>query len=849
MDDLQTSSVVPENDLPEAGASTASAGLVPADDLPSIPGATQEKPDHVPEFGEDFGESLSAGIKGFGRAITGGQSDKLAQQEPIYPWQLPAEKKEDIIAQEKNSPIASGVGELAGSAALLAGTEGLLEPSLGINAAIKGLPALGKIGANAAKFAIESGLLQGSSEVGKYMLGEGDPEAPVASALAHMGSAALLGGLTGGIFGTAGAGLARIGESKVGQKMGKLAQDFGSELRFIRENPEPVETMRDEINNFHNSTLQGGEHAWDLKDSAIKKLVPEMGQPIVEQNQQISKQLQDQIDTMVKNPDSYPPSATKKFQSDFNKWMEVSTDPSATSHDVFNATQDLKRKMQFYSKYGRDIHPLSDLGATVDDARNISTALKNSLENTNVWGDAAKLQKGINSAYSELTRTKGPLSSFSGKFMTNNGESVVADPQKINTFLNQLGTNKVGVKTDVLNNYMGAMNKYRDAITDLHGSLGLESPFEPATMNITEKALGKVTNGAKLAKLFTRTAPDYVGKLVAEGGGGLTGGLGGFLAGREIAPLLSDSIGRPISNAGANALIKVIESQSYRSAAEALSHADNVQRGANKISSSLEALFKSGGQKVYDSNISEKDRDKLKKYIDKGGEIQKIQNQLDANRSKPGSGPQGFAEGGIVNNPSPIDADVHDQEGGLGSVYPAHNMLMQAAKYRISNYLNSMKPQENPNALPFDEKPDQTMQHKSYDKAIDTAIQPLGILNKVKHGVLTQEDMKHFGSMYPELHDHLSKEITKKILDNKMNGEKPSYNTRQGLSMFLGAPMDSTFQPQNIQAAQNVFAQQKAANQATGAQKTKKNTSKMDDISKQHQTSSQASESRQLAKG
>lgn len=179
--------------------------------------------------------------------------------------------------------------------------------------------------------------------------------------------------------------------------------------------------------------------------------------------------------------------------------------------------------------------------------------------------------------------------------------------------------------------------------------------------------------------------------------------------------------------------------------------------------------------------------------------------------------------------------------------FPEQSMLMGAAKSRISNYLNSLKPQKNMgSALPYDHAPDQKAQEKKYSRAIQIAASPLHILNKVKDGSLTPDELGHFHQLYPEMYNQLSRKMTEKITEQQVKGERPNYHTRQGLSMFLGSPLDSSFTPASIMAAQNVFAQKKQGSQPTEPSPTKKGTSKLGDIPKQFQTPSQASEARQV---
>ena len=138
-----------------------------------------------------------------------------------------------------------------------------------------------------------------------------------------------------------------------------------------------------------------------------------------------------------------------------------------------------------------------------------------------------------------------------------------------------------------------------------------------------------------------------------------------------------------------------------------------------------------------------------------------------------------------------------------------------------------------------------SLKKKNYDRAVDIAAQPLGILNHIKNGSITVQDLKHFTQMYPELHTHLAKEMTKRITENQMADEKPEYKTRQGLSAFLGAPVDSTFTPQNMMAVQAIFANQNAQKQQAAQQsvKTKKGTSKLNEVAKDYKTADQAAQS------
>lgn len=241
-----------------------------------------------------------------------------------------------------------------------------------------------------------------------------------------------------------------------------------------------------------------------------------------------------------------------------------------------------------------------------------------------------------------------------------------------------------------------------------------------------------------------------------------------------------------------------------------------VSRGTKAIDRSVKSLF--NGSKHDLDSVSEKELEDLKEYVDNGGAIQEA---------------QAFAQVGKVEDP-------------LSTLLPDHSFQLNAAKSRVSGYLNSQKPQEAPR-LPFDAKPSMKADDKHYKESLELAARPLKIVDNIREGNITPKDLKNFVGMYPELHDHLSKKMTEEITKYQLEGKRPSYRVRQGMSLFMGSPLDSTFTPQNIIAVQGVFAQKAAQQQAASpvSGKNKKDTATLSKASSQYQTDGQAAEARQ----
>ena len=414
---------------------------------------------------------------------------------------------------------------------------------------------------------------------------------------------------------------------------------------------------------------------------------------------------------------------------------------------------------------------------------------------------------------------------------------------------------------------------------------------------MSDATIGGIKLGEKIGNAFTANVYGHgLGLLGAERGyeeNGFFGALYGGIKGELLGSALGFGITKFNSKAFIPMLSKILSSNSFEKVTELLNKAPIIAEGVSKIEDGVGNLFKIGTQQGVNANATEKERQKLHQFISKGTLNQQIQNQLHTST-------QGFSDGGMVftspnrpNTPSnhvnapanpanmknapninnvtgineimslspqsnsttdeniskpvqeAMNKPVLEGTDAIATHYPELGMMLGAAKTRVNNYLNSQRPVSNAPKLAFDSEPMQVEQKRTYDKALNIAIQPLSVLNHIKEGTLLPEHIKHLNGLYPELKDHLDKKITEKITEAQMKGEKPSYQTIKGLSMFLGTPLEGSLTPANIQAAQGVYAAQ-AQQQQTQIEQTKpkKNTSKLSKVSDEYRTADQAAQAR-----
>ncbi len=255
-------------------------------------------------------------------------------------------------------------------------------------------------------------------------------------------------------------------------------------------------------------------------------------------------------------------------------------------------------------------------------------------------------------------------------------------------------------------------------------------------------------------------------------------------------------------------ILNAMQTGKFNNIVGALNHQAAVAKGVNAINTGVESLFAKVPQQIYNSYVTDQNRDALKDYISNGGITQNIQQQIYKDNATTAV-PQ-FAEGGLVKEmptPKPSDvAPILDAHPGVADHFPTQNVILNSARGRISNYLSSLQPQKTPQKLAFDDIPKDKQAERNYDKAIDIALNPLSVLQHVKAGTIEPQQIKHLNAMYPEVVTQVQKKLTERITEAQLKNEKPAYQTRLGMSMMLGTPLDSSMTPANIQAIQIGFA-------------------------------------------
>jgi hypothetical protein len=358
-------------------------------------------------------------------------------------------------------------------------------------------------------------------------------------------------------------------------------------------------------------------------------------------------------------------------------------------------------------------------------------------------------------------------------------------------------------------------------VTQSERVLGPEGTYDPFTGEIKNavpqpapeeiQPLGD-THGGRLADLLIKTADKYSGHALAGGIGATVGHtlgipyggtIGTLIGERALGPMLESvlpAITRPI-------LEKLASGDALRAATN---YGYNVVKGQRLADNAVQSVF-SAGTKVLPDHLQSNPDSRAK---------------LETALSKLQQDPELLA----------------NVSGQLGHYMPQHAVAAGAIASNAVQFLNSIRPQNSPQAMLDNPKPVSRAVQAQYNRALDIANQPLTVLEAVKNNTLTSHDMIALRKLYPALYTGLQHKIMEQMVSHVAQGGKIPYKARLGLSLFLGQHLDSTMSPQAIMAAQPAPPQPPPP-QPKGQKLTQGAAGKMLKGAKSSQTPLQASES------
>jgi hypothetical protein len=784
--DLNTADLVPDEAPPSGGPAPAGGQAVPSNISQIDPSNLQTEEQYNQEKYGTTGQTILGGIEQVGQGALGPVIPALEEASGLTTGEAIRGRQEALGAA---APVLQGVG-LVGSALIPgAGELGLAGAAGRVGEAAAGLlpeaaGTLAKIAATGVKTGAEMAALQTSDELTKLVTG--DPNQSVQSAAINIGLSGVIGGAGGAVLGSV-SPLWNKAMNKLGVE--KLATDFMGETKFLNENPDLVNGASQEINDriaAADQLIKGGLKG-DLIDKLTQGITPE----------QLSDHV-DEINELVKNaPKALTSDPT--FQNEFEKWQKAVTpeiDPitlrpvsAPAANDVFRATENLKRQLQEWGQYNKALVPLAERPFR-NAAQSIATGLKESLENTSTWGAAGETQAAYNKAVAPLFDIQ---KEFLGKFAAKEGGERVADPTKINTYLNQADKSKAGLKSNYVKNYLDQTQKVADALNTHYMENGLAQPFEDKLnpTPILDHSLNVAPSpGVNLARWAKNKGASAMAGAAGEAGAGVVGGGLGALIGHPLAGAwMGEKVLSPIFSAFAKPFAEnAVNSEAAKSTVD---YIGNVVKGQKQLSSATGNFFKFGSEVIGKDLIPDQEsRDKLEKSLEH------------------------------ASNPS----NLMNVAGNVGHYMPNHQTAAAGLATSASEYFAALKPKE-PQGEPLDVpiKP-RAGAMANYNRQLDIAQQPLMVLKHARDGMILPQDLATLNMVYPNLKNQMVSQLGQEMIKAKSEGVEIPYRTRIGMSQLMGIPVDGTMTLQSAQAVMMANAGNQQETQQQGKQRKPSST-------------------------
>jgi hypothetical protein len=160
-----------------------------------------------------------------------------------------------------------------------------------------------------------------------------------------------------------------------------------------------------------------------------------------------------------------------------------------------------------------------------------------------------------------------------------------------------------------------------------------------------------------------------------------------------------------------------------------------------------------------------------------------------------------------------------EMDGKTAHYLPEHQSQLAATSARAANYLNSVRPKEIQPG-PLDKPlPMSSGQKQQWNRTLDVAQQPLLVLDHIKNGTLQVADVMTLRAVHPQVYQRLSDHLHQALIDHLSDGQSIPHPVKISMSLFLGHPLENTFQPQAIQGLQAAILMgnaQKGGQQGSG---------------------------------
>ena len=776
---------------------------------PALPPPSDAMTSFLQAPSPDQGTLTQTAIEGGMRGLTFGLSDAAAV--------ALGEDPEGIKSRERDNPLTSTVSQIAGALAPLAFTGGAGAAGEAAGAGTEGaLSGIGQLsptyGLSRAGKAVE-GSFEGLGEgVPGHLLGMGlegagygagnvvsdaalgDPDLTAQKVLSTIGMGAAFGSGLGALSKVAGAVLpasvSKLGESLSGLKemavgtpeepgfLGKGVADWSQKLADGFNNPDTNTTIGKMTKVLQDIHASAKEAANDIYEKALPANIEKSleGMP-VDQAKSLASDVLNKVSATVEragdNGEMVNGISSPQMQDAMQTRLATlskAIEEAETSGEVHEALRDFATSL--------NDNALKKSGFIITDAQQgdkdlmdgLKQAVRGSLKDTSLWGDAAVHYAEASENYSTFRTAKD---NFQKGFMTKEaaaggGSRYVIDPGKVKSFFNNINDPSMILKKGYLNDFVEATQRLSKASENYYG-------FEAAKDSISNRVVQMAKQNSDLqrvAQAAFRTgqsgisqAANTLGELglggIAHGAGASNPVVGGLLGSLEAYKAVKNpyqtgaTLGNIASKLGVLGDISQKVGNQIEKGAKNI-FAPNLERGA-MISAII--ATKNNSYEKRTSRINE-----------------------------------------LMADPQQLMNHLSDQTANLMEAAPNVSASIQRTIVNSASFLKSKMPAP-VNQMPLDTPWEATpMQKQKFQRYYDAVSDPISALKEIKNGSLSNETMEALQAVHPQLLEEMKNQVLQNL--NLKKAVSLNYGVKIALSKFLGQPLDSQMLPRAIQANQ-----------------------------------------------
>lgn len=157
----------------------------------------------------------------------------------------------------------------------------------------------------------------------------------------------------------------------------------------------------------------------------------------------------------------------------------------------------------------------------------------------------------------------------------------------------------------------------------------------------------------------------------------------------------------------------------------------------------------------------------------------------------------------LANQPNVLGTHLSNQTEHINAAMPNTSQALQNGMMASVQYLNSKIPRPQSQFMLSKPWEPSDLQKQKFNKYYKGVTQPLQILNHIKTGQMSSEELEAVSETHPDLFNEMRTQVLRHM--SQETAMKLPYPVKKSLAMFLGEPLDSSMLPQVIMANQQTF--------------------------------------------